>query len=120
MSRNKNEHYTLERRSDFKGAFWIIFGIIAFIAVYMPFFAPNLRYQVGSVFSSIFNFIGGSCLFLGVLLFIWGIAGVFCGKSFRPVKIMVLGVLLIWIGMYLMEPTSGFGLSSTGTSKGYH
>ena len=119
LYRHEKEYFSSEKKNNFKGMFWIFFGIVFFIAIYIPFLAPNLRYQIGSVFSAIFDFIGGLCLFVGFLLFIWGIAGVLCGRNFRAVSLLILGVLMIWIGMFLLEPTSGFGTNAT-SSKGYH
>ena len=100
--------------------FWIFLGIVIFISVFIPLFAPNLRYQVGRVFTSVFDFVGGICFYGGILLLIWGLAGLFCGKNFRSVKLLILGILMLWIAAFLLEPSAGFGFWNAIGFKGYH
>jgi len=101
--------------------FWVFFGILAFIAVYVPFFGPNLRYQTGTMLAKIFTTAGTILVSLGVLMFVWGLFTLFCGSRTGGVKIMILGFLLAFIGGYLLNPAL-IGASGTGKDipRGYH
>jgi len=109
-----------EKRSAGNYIFWFFFGVIIIIAIYLPFFAPNLRFQLGTFLSQLFELIGKLSIFFGVLFFIWGIAGLFCGRSFRAVRLLILGILMIWIGSFFVAPTVGIGLHREEIPRGYY
>jgi hypothetical protein len=111
-----------EKEKSFKWIYWVFFGIIAFIAVYLPFIAPNLKFQVGSVLSQIFVTMGAFCVFFGGVYIIFGIVGVFL-KTRGWIRKFFLGILLLWIGFY-MTGTSfnlfGFILGTPQPPQGYY
>ncbi|MFX0142287.1 MAG: hypothetical protein ACFFDN_52090 [Candidatus Hodarchaeota archaeon] len=120
--KNKDDYfYTGHSNNNLKPIFWIIFGIIGFIAVYLPLFGQNLRYQTGTFFGSLFNIIGSTFITIGIILMLWGIFTIVCGKAFGGIKLLILGVLLIYIGGFFVAPAL-FGVSSSGKeiSEGYH
>ena len=104
-----------------KAVFWIFFGIVGFIAIYMPFYGTNLRYQVGGAFSNTFNTIGVILFTLGTLMMLWGLLILFCGKNLSGIKLMLLGFLICYIGGFFLAPAT-LGSSSSGKDipQGYH
>lgn len=109
-----------EKEKGHKWVYWTFFSVVLFVAVYFPFFAPNLKYQVGTVASQIFFLIGGLCYFFGFLFIIWGIVTIFCGRSFNGVKLLIVGVLLIWIASYFAAPTINIGPHREEIPIGYY
>ncbi len=110
-----------EEKGKTKLVFWVFFGILVFLGIYLPFFAPNLRYQTGAIFLKIFSTAGTIMVTLGVLLMIWGLFSLFCGRRGSGVKIMLLGFVLIYLGGYLVAPqVLGAGGSGEQIPKGYH
>jgi hypothetical protein len=118
------EIYFVDSKSQGKKyAKYIYYAIIAFLAIYMPFFGGSaLRYQLGEIFQMIFNTIGMLCMFGGIILILLGILGLF-GRTLEIGKIVV-GGLLLWIGCWMTGiPFNFFGVnfgSSTASSQGYH
>ena len=101
--------------------YWVFFGILVFIGIYLPFFAPNLRYQTGAIFIKIFSTAGTIMITLGVMLMIWGLFSLFCGRGGSGVKTMLLGFVLIYLGSYFIAPqVIGAGGSGEQIPKGYH
>jgi len=104
-----------------KAIFWMFFGIIGFIAIYFPFFGPNLRYKTGSYISNTFNTLGTILVTIGALMMIWGLFTLFCGRAGGGVKMMLLGFVILFIGGWFLAP-SLIGSTSTGREvpQGYH
>ncbi len=110
-----------EENNKTKLVFWVFFGILVFLGIYLPFFAPNLRYQTGAIFIKIFSTAGTIMVTLGVMLMIWGLFSLFCGRRGSGVKTMLLGFVLIYLGGYLVAPqVMGAGSSGEQIPKGYH
>ena len=110
-----------EEKSKTKLVYWVFFGILVFLGIYFPFFAPNLRFQAGATFSKIFNTAGTIMITLGVLLMVWGFFTLFCGKTGSGVKTMLLGFVLLYLGGYLIAPEIiTAGGSGEPVPKGYH
>ncbi|MHA1149366.1 MAG: hypothetical protein ACTSR8_14110 [Promethearchaeota archaeon] len=102
-----------------KGIYWIFFGLLAFICVLFPFFMSNLRYQVSTTANAAMTSIGSVLIWLGGLLFIWGLISLLCNpRGLRSIKTMVLGFMVLYIGFYLVTPTVGFGPRATKISSG--
>jgi hypothetical protein len=122
--RNRNDYVILEKKGGSgKWIYWTFFGILGFIAIYIPFFGTNLRYQASYLFSNVFNIIGTLSLTIGGLLAIFGFAGIFMrGKNW--IKSLILGGLLLWIGCWCLGIPSIWDIFSPGTgtggSGGYH
>ncbi len=111
-----------------KFIFWAFFGIIGFCAIYFPFFAPNLRYTTSAYLKGIFTPIGTISITLGSLMVVWGLFSLFCShRKSAGIKLMIMGVLLIWVGMYFTSfvvdfsfPVGSSGDSERSRPKGYH
>jgi ABC-type transporter Mla maintaining outer membrane lipid asymmetry permease subunit MlaE len=102
---------------------YIFLAILAFVAVYMPFFGGSkLRYQLGEIFELVFNIVGMLCIFGGAILILLGILGLL-GRKISIGKI-IIGALLLWIGCWMTGIAFNFfGIDfggSSSTAKGYH
>lgn len=120
MSRRDYYGYRRGRRGSI--VFWIFLGIVAFAAIYFPFFGGNSKYQVGSYVSGIFHNLG-LCLFIGGLFFIGiGLIRMMLPKGFKPgIKMALLGGILVWIAINFFEPSLwGFITNLEPVPKGYH
>ena len=122
--KNRNDYVILEGKSrGGKWIYWIFFAILAFIAIYIPFFGTNLRYQTSYLFSKVFNIIGTLSLTIGCLMVFFGFAGIFIGGK-NWIKSLFLGGLLLWIGCWCLGIPSIWDIfspgSGTGGSGGYH
>lgn len=104
-----------------KVVFWVFFGIIAFLAIWFPFFGPDLRFKTSATLSKAFTSVGTILVTFGVIMFMWGMLSLFCGRTSAGVKVMVLGAVLIFLGGYFITP-SLVGAGSTGkrVPRGYH
>jgi hypothetical protein len=107
-----------------KYAKYLFYAIIAFLAIYMPFFGSELRYQLGGIFKLVFDTVGMFCVFGGVLCILLGIIGLI-GRRFS-IGYIVMGAILLWIGCWMTGITFNFfgvdfgGGSSSASSRGYH
>ncbi len=77
----------------------VITGVLFFILIFFPFYGITLRYQVGNIFRIMFDFIGRICLFLGALLLIISIVGMFLHHI--SWKMFISAVILLWAGCWL-------------------
>lgn len=97
----------LEKERNHSKLAWIFAGILGFVAIYVPFFGTNLRYQTGTVLKLIFNSIGTICLTFGPLLIAYGVIKIVFTKKLSVGSIF-FGVLLLWIGCFLTDSTFDF------------
>jgi len=107
---------------------WVFYGLIAFLAIFFPFFGKDLRYYLAPIFKGIFNTIfdvvGMFCVFGGIIYILLGIFGLF-GRRFSFGKI-ILGGILLWVGCWMTGFVIDFfgvtfgGEGSSLSSKGYH
>ena len=95
----KEKYYVLRSEKNSKWLYYVFIGIAAFILIYFPFFAMNLRYQVGAVFSKLFDAFGMVCLGMGGIFSLISLFNLF-GKGKINIKFLVLGVVLVWIGCW--------------------
>ena len=110
-----------EDNKKFNVVFWVFFGIIGFLAIYFPFFGPNLRFQTGMMLSKVFTTVGTVLVTLGALMFIWGLLSLFCGRTSSGVKVMLLGFVMMFLGGYFINPALiGAGGTGREVPKGYH
>lgn len=124
MTRNESDIIIIkDKKSSFKGAYWVLFAILLFVAVYVPFFGANIRYQTGAILRTIFNTIGTICLVGGGILLAFGIISIFL-KGSSGLAMLLAGVLILWIGSWLTGVPFLFDLFGSGTnaseSTGYH
>ena len=122
--RNRNDYVILERKGrGVKWVYWIFFGIIGFIAIYVPFFGTNLRYQMSFGFSKVFDIMGTIAMVIGGLMTFFGFAKIFVGGK-GGIKSLILGGLMLWIGCWCLGIPSIWDVfsqgSGTGGSGGYH
>ena len=117
MVKKNPDYYVLGRKKTSSYVYWFVFVIIAFVAIYFPFFGNNLRYQAGATFSQTFKILGTICNTIGGLFMVWGLASLFLSKNLGAVKIMIIGALILFLGSWLIDPRS-MGFVEVG--QGYH
>lgn len=103
---------------------WVFFGILIFVFIFFPFFAFNLRYQLGYIFQTIMDYIGNTCLTVGGFLIILCVAGLIVGKSIK-VGWFVVAIVLLWVGCWCTGVIIDFwgiiiGNSQNSGGGGYH
>ena len=121
----KRDYIIIEEKDGGKSGlnwfFYAIFGVMVFLAIYFPFFAPNLRYSVGSLFSQIFSVVGTFCVFFGVLFMVFGILSIFLRRPYKGIQLLCLGFILIYLAGYFIIPgIMGSRTGGKGVPKGYH
>ncbi len=117
---SRRDYYSFQRGRRGSKVFWIFFGIVAFAAIYFPFFGGNLKYQIGNAVSGIFDQIGRFLFFGGLILLGIGFLRMFTG-SFKGIKLALLGVILLWVAINFFDPGLwGILTHGKGVSQGYH
>lgn len=97
----KNEIYWIRDKRPKSHTFtYVFFGIVGFIAIWVPFFGMNLQYQVGTLFYTIFSNLGEFCIYTGWILLVFTIIGIFITRKVY-IKSLIGCVLLLWIGYFL-------------------
>ena len=101
---------------------WIFMGIILFITILYPIFGVNLKYQIGTIISTILLKIGGILIMLGTIILIVGVIMLFIsGTGSGALKPMLLGFFLIVLGIILIDPMStSYFTQGRAAPKGYH
>ena len=100
----------------------IITGIIIFLSVIFPFFAVNLRYQAGYIFSQIFDSVGMLCMTFGGLLMLFSILSLFFQRSLN-IRYFIMGIVLLWVGSCCTGSVIelfGATIGSEHATGGYH
>jgi len=118
----KEKYYLLKPEKNSKWVAYTFIGIIIFIVIYFPFFAVNLRYQIGAAFSKIFDTIGGICLTVGSALTIACLLSVFTGRILR-FKYFIVGITLLWVGCWCTGSVLtilGIAIGNETSNPGYH
>lgn len=118
MSRRRDS-YGFNRSRRGSTVFWIFFGIIAFAAIYFPFFGGNLRSQIGNFTTGIFSKIGLLLFFGGLILLGIGLITIVTGKL-KGIKIALLGFILVWVAMNFFDPGLGGVLTNNAFPRGYY
>ena len=121
MSKQKYK-YLVEKKGP-KSYANVFFVIIVFLLVF-PLFAVNLRYQLGSIFSIIFNYIGNMCFTFGAFLMTLCIVSIFVGRSIK-VGWFMTAIVLLWVGCWCSGTILNiFGItigeSTSSGSSGYY
>jgi hypothetical protein len=122
LSRKDGIYIIRERKHKSKAFTWVFVGILAIIAIYVPFFGMNLQYQVGSFFHFVFSKLGDLCTWVGWILFGFSILGTIYSKKIY-LRIMAFGILLLWIGVFLTGQAFellGFLIGGNQPPQGYH
>lgn len=121
----KKETYYLIGSSQGKSR-WIYFTffcIVAFILVFFPFYAINMRYQLGYIFRQIIDSIGWISLTLGGLLTMVSILSLFTGGRSLRFNYLIIGVVLLWIGSWctgVVIDIFGITIGNERVLGGYH
>ena len=120
----KVKYYLPDQRKTSRATMYIFFGILTFILVFFPFYGINLRYQVGFVFSKIFDTIGMISLMVGGVMTLISFLSVFTGRSVNT-KYLIGGILLLWVGCWCTGAVLdlfglSFGDSTSSGQGGYH
>ncbi|MFW9941338.1 MAG: hypothetical protein ACFFFT_09875 [Candidatus Thorarchaeota archaeon] len=118
----KEKYYILKPERNSKWTIYIFMGIIIFVVIYFPFFAINLRYQVGATFTKIFDYIGGICLMVGGAMTLISVLSLFISRSIHT-RWFILGIVLLWIGCWCTESMLtifGVAIGNEPTNPGYH
>lgn len=100
MSRKDQIYLVGEKKKKSRAFTYIFFGILGFIAVWVPFFGMNLQYQVGTLFYIIFSKLGDFCVFIGWILLGFTIIGVLVARKIY-LKLLIACVVLLWVGYFL-------------------
>lgn len=101
----------------------VFFGILAFILVFFPFYAVNMRYQVGYIFQQIVDGIGYFSLTVGTLLTTISIVSLFIGGRHMNTRWLIIGVVLLWIGCWVTGSVFSLFNVTIGNERppaGYH
>ena len=114
----KNQEYvTLKKGRNMP--ILVITGILFFILIFFPLYGITLRYQIGSIFRTIFSFVGKMCLFLGIMLIIISLVGIFLHHI--SWKMVMSAVILLWVGCWLtgaMVNLLGIQIGDTNRGSG--
>ena len=114
------DYYVMERRNYRKIFIWVVFGVIAAITIYLPFYGQTLRYQTSIYFSKIFSTVGTILVFFGGLMIVWGFISILCTKSLGALKLLIMGLMVVYIGSWFLGPTTGVGPGAEEAPMGYY
>jgi len=118
----KEKFYILKPEKNSKWVGYTFAGIIIFTLIYVPFFAVNIRYQLGAAFLKIFDTIGWVCLTTGSALTIACLLSLFTGRLLR-FKYFIVGITLLWVGCWCtgnVLTILGITLGNETSNTGYH
>jgi hypothetical protein len=104
---------------------WALIGISLFVFLIFPFFGDFLRGIISLDLTPLSN-LGSTLTWVGILVTVVGVGWALGSKKpdtksvpgIRPLKIVLVGVILIVIGLFLENPLSLF--SEGGAGFGYH
>jgi hypothetical protein len=107
MTKHENVIVIYKEKRKYSKIAWIFAGILLFVAIYVPFFGTDLRYQTRTVLKLTFNYLGTVCLIFGPLLIAYAVVKVILSKRLS-LGVLFFGVLLLWIGCFLTDTTYDF------------
>ncbi len=121
---SKSKYYLMRERRNSRSTVFIFLGIVICVFIFFPFYGINLRYQVGSTFSKIFDSIGIICLLAGGLAVSFSVLGIFTGRTINT-RTFIIGIVLLWVGCWCTGAVlklfgNTIGGSSTPENPGYH
>ncbi|MFW9894839.1 MAG: hypothetical protein ACFFD7_03460 [Candidatus Thorarchaeota archaeon] len=120
----KEKYYLIGYQT--KPSRWIYFTfffLIVFILVFFPFYGMNLRYQIGYILNRIFDMIGWASLFIGAIMVLISILGIFMGGRSLRIHYLIIGVVLLWVGCWctgVVVDIFGLTIGNERASGGYH
>ncbi|MHA2398540.1 MAG: hypothetical protein ACXADU_06590 [Promethearchaeota archaeon] len=120
----KNRYYINRERRRSSSTVFFYLGMFGFLLIFFPLYGTTLRFQIGFLFTKVFDIIGMLSLFIGGALTFVCIVSVFFGKTLS-FKYFIIGVILLWIGCWVSGVTTnlfGFTIGSSNTpgDNGYH
>jgi len=92
---------------------YVLFGIVAFIVIFFPFFAVNMRFQLGAIFLKIFDTIGVFSITIGSALVLVSVLSLFARGGLKTRSLMI-GIALLWVGSWC----TGVAINLFGFSVG--
>ncbi|MFW9821597.1 MAG: hypothetical protein ACFFE4_01595 [Candidatus Thorarchaeota archaeon] len=99
--------------------YYVFMGIIAFLIAF-PIIAVNLRFQVGYVFSRIFDYVGSISLTVGGAIMLISLLQILATRRLN-VKWVIVGITLLWVGCWCTGTVINlFGLGNENINPGYH
>jgi hypothetical protein len=101
---------------------WIFLGIFIVIAIFIPLFGMNLRYQVGTIFHQIFTILGEICIYGGWILLGFTAISII-GTHRLYIKSLAFSIILLWIGAFLTGQAFelfGFIIGNHEPPSGFH
>ncbi len=118
----KEEYYLIGYQGKSKFILYLFFGVVVFLVIFFPFFAINMRYQMGYIFRQIFDFIGTTCLTFGAIITLYSIITVFFSRGINT-KWLITGIVLLWVGSWCTGTAVqlfGIQIGRDQASGGYH
>jgi hypothetical protein len=95
----KNEKYYRISTDSRSRIPYVLFGIVAFLLVGFPFFAVNMRFQLGAIFLKIFDTIGTYCIIIGGALVSISLLSLLT-RSPAMMRAFMIGIALLWVGSW--------------------
>ncbi|KKL81166.1 hypothetical protein LCGC14_1997490 [marine sediment metagenome] len=118
----KNEKYYRISSDSRSRIPYVLFGIVAFLLVGFPFFAVNMRFQLGAIFLKIFDTIGTFCLTIGGAITAISVLSIFARSPIR-MRTFMIGIALLWIGSWCTGAVInlfGTAIGQQQPPSGYH
>ncbi|KKL69347.1 hypothetical protein LCGC14_2115850 [marine sediment metagenome] len=118
----KNEKYYRISKGSRSMIPYVLFGIVAFLLVGFPFFAVNMRFQLGAIFLKIFDTIGTFCLTIGGAITAISVLSIFARSPIR-MRTFMIGIALLWIGSWCTGAVInlfGTAIGQQQPPSGYH
>jgi len=78
---------------------YVLFGIVAFLLVGFPFFAINMRFQLGAIFLKIFDTIGTYSMIIGGALVTISVLSLLTRSPIK-MRTFMIGIALLWVGSW--------------------
>ncbi len=98
---------------------YIFIGIGLFVLVIFPLYGSSWRYEIGKIFSMIFNMIGVLLVFSGVICCLCGIFNFFNHRPIKALGLFFMGFILLTFGGFFLS-SGTFRTGGHQVPQGYH
>ncbi len=99
INMKKNEKYYRISTGSHSRIPYVLFGIVAFLLVGFPFFAVNMRFQLGAIFLKIFDTIGTYSMIIGGALVTISVLSLLTRSPIK-MRTFMTGIALLWVGSW--------------------